>query len=90
MLKYYIICHNRRKHSHEKRFCSNVCGSSFVKYRHLVTHKEYRHLTVKCDICDYSSDGIASYNHHKKIHYPPEITFELTQRGRGLKNKPHF
>ena len=57
--------------------------------RHLLTHKEVRHKTVKCDICDYCTNGISSLNHHKKIHYPPEITFACTKCGKGFRNKPH-
>ena len=56
-----------------KGFCYNVQGISFVENeevsRQLLTHKEVRHKTMKCDICDYSTNGIASLTHHQKIHY---------------------
>ena len=34
---------------------------------------------MKCDICDYSTDGITNLTHHKKIHYTPEQTIWLYQ-----------
>ena len=93
-LKYHIPCHQRRKHSHEKKFCCIVCGKSFVENKeltgHLLTHKEVRLKTMKCDICDSSTDGITSLNHHKKIHYPPEISFDCTKWSKGFRNKPHI
>ena len=59
-----------------KGFCCNVQGKSFVENeeltRQLLIHKEDRHKTMKCDICDYSTNGITSLTHHKKIHYTPE------------------
>ena len=59
-----------------KRFCCNVWGKSFVANkkltRQLLKHKEVRHKTMKCAICDYSTNGITSLTHHKKIHYTPE------------------
>ena len=57
-------------------FCCNVQGKAFVenkeRTRQLLTDKEVRYKTVKYDICDYSTNGITSYTHHKKIHYTPE------------------
>ena len=42
---------------------------------------------MKCDICDYSTAGITSLTHHKKIHYTPEKPFDCTKCGKGFKNK---
>ena len=50
-------------------------------------HKEVRHKTMKCDICDYSTDGITSLTHHKKIHYTPKKPFDCTKCGKGFRNK---
>ena len=52
-----------------------------------MTHKEVRHKTMKCDIYDYSTDGITSVNHHKKIRYTPEKPFDCTKCGKGFRDK---
>ena len=53
-----------------KGFCCNVQGKSFVDIEELtsqlLTPKEVRHKTMKCDICDYSTNGITSLTHLKK------------------------
>ena len=89
--KCHIHCHKRRKHWHEKMFCCNVQGKSCVENeeltRQLLTQKEVRHKTMKCDICDYSTDGITNLTHHKKIHYTPEKTFDCTKSGKEFRNK---
>ena len=58
-----------------KDVCCNVYGKSFFEIedltRQLLTHKEARHKIMKCDLCDYSIDGITSFT-HLKIHYTPE------------------
>ena len=47
-----------------KSFCCNILGKSLVENeeltRQLLTHKKVRHKTMKCDICDYSTDVITS------------------------------
>ena len=53
-------------------------------------HKKVRHKTLKCDICDYSTDGITSLTHHKKIHYTPEKPFDCTKCGKGFRNQFHL
>ena len=58
--------------------------------RQLLTHKEVRHKTMKCDISDYSTDGITSLTHHKEIHYIPEKPFDCTKCGKGFKNQFHL
>ena len=58
--------------------------------RHFLTDKEVRHKTMKCDICDYCTDGIASLNHHKKIHYPAEKTFDCNKCDKVFRSKPHL
>ena len=37
-LKYHTFCHTIGKHSHEKRFCGNVCGKSFVDNKELARY----------------------------------------------------
>ena len=63
-LIYHIYRHKRRK------YCCNVEGKSFVDneelIRQLLTNNAVRHKTMKCDISDYSTDGITSLSHHKK------------------------
>ena len=72
----------------------NVCGKSFLENkkltRHLLTHEEVKHKMTKCDICDYCTGGIASLNHHKKMQYPPEITFDCTKCGKRFRNRPNL
>ena len=72
-----------------KGFCCNAWGKTFVENkeltRQLLTHKEVRHKTMKCDICDYSTDGITSLTHHKKIQYTHEKPFDCTKCGRGFR-----
>ena len=58
--------------------------------RQLLTHKEVRHKTMKCGICDYSTNGITSLIYHKKIHYTPEKPFDSTKCGKGFQNKLHL
>ena len=41
---------------------------------------------MKCDIKDYSTDGITSLTHLKKIHYTPEKPFDFTKCGKGFRN----
>ena len=66
-----------------KGFCCYVQGKPFVENKELtmqlLMHKEVRHETMKCDICDYATDGITSLTHHKKIHYTPEKPFNCTK-----------
>ena len=45
---------------------------------------------MKCDICDYSTDGITSLTHHKKIHYTPEKPFDCNKCGKGFQNQFHL
>ena len=45
---------------------------------------------MNCDICDYSTAGITSLTHHKKIHYTPEKPFDCTKCSKGPKNKFHL
>ena len=77
-----------------KGFCCHVYGKSFVENkeltRQLLTHKEVRHKTIKCDICDCSTGGITSLTHHKKMHYTPEKLFDCTKCGKEFRNKFHF
>ena len=40
---------------------------------------------MRCDICDYSTDGITSLTHHKKIQYTPEKPLECAKGGKGLR-----
>ena len=42
------------------------------------------------NICKFSTDGITSLNHHKKIHFPPGITFDSTKFSRGVRTEPHL
>ena len=53
-------------------------------------HKEVRYKTMKCYICDYSTVGITSLTHHKKIHYTPEKPFDSSKCGKGFQNKFHL
>ena len=45
---------------------------------------------MKCDICDYSTDSIASLLHYKKIQYTPQKPFDCTKCGKGVRNKFHL
>jgi hypothetical protein len=45
---------------------------------------------MKCDICDYSTDGITSLTHQKKIHYTLKKPFDCTKCGNGFRNKFHL
>ena len=40
---------------------------------------------MKCDIFDYSTDGITTLTHHKKIHYTPEKPFDCTKCGKEFR-----